>query len=97
MIRRYQNTKKIKGGRMLATPQAARALTAAVQAGRLRIRTRVLREGERIDIIAGEELGDAKMWWIIAACSGIGWGMQAPAGTSLTIPVKLSDVKAITG
>ena len=97
MIRRYQNTKKIKGGRMLATPQAARALTAAVQTGRLRIRTRVLREGERIDIIAGEELGDAKMWWIIAACSGIGWGMQAPAGTSLTIPVKLSDVKAITG
>jgi len=97
MIRRYQNTKKIKGGRMLATPQAARALSSAVQAGRLRTRTRVLKEGERIDIVASQELGDAKMWWIIAACSGIGWGLQAPPGTSLTIPVKLSEVKAITG
>ena len=97
MIRRYQNTKKIKGGRMLATPQAARALTAAAAAGRLRLRTRVLKEGERIDIIAGQELGDAKMWWIIAACSGIGWCMQAPPGTALSIPARLSEVRAITG
>ena len=97
MIHRYRNTKKIKGGRMLATPQAARALTAAVKAGRLRLRGRVVKEGERLDVIAGEELGDARMWWIIAACSGIGWGLQAPPGTSLSIPIRLSEVKAITG
>jgi len=82
---------------MLATPQAARALIAAVKAGRLRLRVRVVKAGERLDVIAGEELGDARMWWIIAACSGIGWGLQTPPGTSLSIPVKLSEVKAITG
>ena len=97
MIRRYQNTRKIRGGKMLATPTAAKALRKAAAAGTLRLRIRVLKSGERLDVVAGEELGDARMWWIIAACSNIGWGLQAPPGTQLSIPTKLSEVKAIVG
>ena len=97
MIKRYQNTRKIRGGKMLATPQAAKALKKAAASGSLRLRTRILKDGERLDAIAGEELGDARMWWIIAACSNIGWGLQTPPGTQLSIPSRLSEVKAIVG
>jgi len=97
MIHRYNGTPKIKGGRMLATPKASRALAKAAKDGRLTLRTRILREGERLDAIAGQELGDARMWWIIAACSGIGWALQSPGGTELKIPTRLDQIKSITG
>ena len=97
MIKRYKNTQKIQAGRALGTPQAARALAQAAREGRLRLRTRVLKEGERLDTVAGEELGDARMWWIIAACSGIGWAIQVPGGTELKIPAVLAEVKALVG
>ena len=97
MIRRYQNTRKIAGGRMLATPRAARNLQEAAAAGRLRLRTRIVKVGERLDVIAGEELGDARAWWMIAACSNIGWGLQVPPGTQIYIPASFAEVKAIVG
>ena len=82
---------------MLATPRAVRNLQAAASRGALALRTRVVKTGERLDVIAGEELGDARMWWIIAACSNIGWGLQVPPGTQLSIPVRITEVKAIVG
>lgn len=56
------------------------------------VRTHVLQEGERLDIIAGREYGDARFWWVISAASGIGWGLQVPAGTSILIPRDLDQV-----
>jgi hypothetical protein len=97
MIHRYVNTRKIRGGSALGTPGAARAITKAVQENRITLRSRLLKEGERLDTVAGSELGDARMWWIIAACSEIGWALQAPPGTLIKIPVNLSEIKKFTG
>jgi hypothetical protein len=52
---------------------------------------------ERLDIIAGELYGDASLWWIIAAASGIGWGMQCPPGTVLDIPTKIEQITRLVG
>lgn len=82
---------------MLATPQAARTLSSAARSRRISLKERVIKEGERLDSIAGEELGDARMWWIIAACSGIGWGLQIPPGTVLLIPSNMAEIRSITG
>ena len=49
-------------------------------------------DGHRLDTLAGLLLGNAKLWWIIAALSGIGWGLQVPAGTRITYPTDKSDV-----
>jgi len=97
LIFRYASTPKIAGGRFLATPTAARALANAINNGNLAFKTRIIKEVESLDAIAGEEYGDARMYWIIAACSGIGWGMQVPPGTVLKIPTNLSQVRSITG
>jgi hypothetical protein len=51
----------------------------------------VLQQNQRLDTIAGDVYGNGKLWWIIAAASNIGWGLQCPAGTILLIP-DLSDV-----
>ncbi|MBP04479.1 MAG: hypothetical protein CMA72_06825 [Euryarchaeota archaeon] len=97
MIRRYTNDNKIRTGRMIGTPKASRILSKAVRNGTIRVNNRVLKEGERLDSIAGELYGDARLWWIIAACSGVGWALQAPGGTILKIPASLAQVRALVG
>ena len=51
-----------------------------------------MKEGERLDTLANRFLGDGRLWWAIAACSQIGWGLQVPPGTIIKIPVNLSQV-----
>ena len=51
-----------------------------------------MEEGKRLDQISGESYGDAGYWWVIAAASGIGWGMQVPPGTLIKIPDSLEKV-----
>ena len=97
MIRRYANDSKIRTGTMIGTPKASRILSKAVRDGTLGVSTRILKEGERLDTIAGELYGDARLWWIIAACSGVGWALQAPGGTVLKIPSSLAQVRALVG
>ena len=41
---------------------------------------------QRLDSLAGAYYGDSQLWWIIAAASGIGWGLQVPSGTLIRIP-----------
>ena len=96
-LRRYRRTPKIKGGTQFATPRGAYLIYKAVKRGRIQTTKKILREGERLDIIAGKVYGNSKLWWIIAAASGIGWGVQAPPGTVLLIPKNLSAVGALVG
>jgi len=48
--------------------------------------TVVLEESRRLDQLAGQVYGDASYWWVLAAASRIGWGLQVPAGTIIVIP-----------
>jgi len=54
-----------------------------------------LQEGQRLDQISGQIYGSSDYWWVISAASGIGWGLQVPAGTVIKIPSNLDEVLSI--
>jgi hypothetical protein len=93
---RYNRTPVLNYGAQYGTGRAREAIQAAIAAGRLTTKPMLLRGSERLDTIAGEIYGDSRYWWVIAAASNIGWGMQVPAGTMLKVPV-LADVAALVG
>lgn len=95
-MRRYKRDQRIRGG-LLQTAQSVAILRRAKQFGLISLRTIVLSKGQRLDHIAYKELGDPHAWWIIAALSDIGWAMQLPPGTILSIPINLDAVQALVG
>ena len=60
--------------------------------GAIATETIVLEENRRLDQIAGSIYGNSSYWWVIAAASGIGWGLQLPEGTIVVIPTDLGAV-----
>lgn len=90
---------RYNSARRLSTNYATWTMTSRLRRaalnGTLPIRVRVLREGERLDHIAFELWGDAQKWWIIAACSGVGWWLQCPPGTEVLIPVSLERAEGL--
>ena len=54
--------------------------------------TYIIEEGERLDHVAGNAYGNSSYWWVIAAASNIGWGLQVPPGTLLKIPTDLNKI-----
>ena len=93
-IGRYDNLQKIKSGKMHASATAHVNIYKACKSGRIACTTRTLAEYERLDILAGMYYGNGSLWWVIAAASGIGWGLQAPPGTMLRIPSDIAQVEA---
>ena len=83
---RYSNSPIMRAGISYGTPSNIDLLRNQYAAGNLNATQYVLKEGERLDHIAGKFLGDSTMWWTIAAISGIGWGLQCPPGTVINIP-----------
>jgi len=89
---RYSRTPILDTQRRLATPAAARRIKEAVSAGSLLCNEFVMVEGQRLDQIAFDSYGDGKMWWVIAAASGIGWWLQSPPGTRILVPIDINAV-----
>ena len=85
-ISRYSRNNKLSGGTMLATSEVHVVIREAIINGNISYTTRVLREGERLDILAGNLYGDSSYWWVLAAASGIGWGLQVPPNTIINVP-----------
>ena len=94
-MNRYRSDRRIRGGKLLATNTSIRNIRNGVRSGRIKTRFVRTKEGERLDIIAAKYLGDARLWWIVAACSGVGWAMQVPPGTVLNIPVNIAEISAL--
>lgn len=92
---RYQSDNFVKGGKLLATNTSIIRIRNAARNGGISVSYRVLRSGERLDTIAGEVYGDGRLWWIIAASSNIGWWLQVPPGTRLSIPNDLSQIDSL--
>ena len=69
----------------------------AVDRGVIKSTKAVVKEHERLDQISSRAYGDPSYWWVIAAASAIGWGMQVPPGVIVTIPTDLSEVLSILG
>jgi nucleoid-associated protein YgaU len=96
-LRRYSSDLTLENGTYLATNETIRLIRRAVENGDIPATERVLKEGERLDNIAGRTYGDGALWWVIAAASGIGWWLQTPPGTLIKIPTDLSYLKSILG
>ena len=84
---RYTRDSLIRGGKSLSTNQSAVNVRRAIARGDVDTRIVVVGRFRRLDHIAHDYLGDASLWWVIAAASGIGWGLQVPEGTRLVVPV----------
>jgi nucleoid-associated protein YgaU len=97
MPTRYRRAPKIKGGKSYGTYFAGNTIYRAVAQGAIDTTTYITKENERLDIIAGEYYGDGALWWVIAAASSIGWGLQVPPGIQLTIPTDISQIEALVG
>ena len=93
---RYARTPVLAYGTQFGTCRAREAVQAAIRNRSITYKTMTLRGAERLDTLAGVVYGDARYWWILAASSGIGWGLQIPPGTLIIIP-SLADVAALCG
>tara|TARA_Y100001963_G_scaffold160093_1_gene267777 strand:- start:30107 stop:30403 length:297 start_codon:yes stop_codon:yes gene_type:complete len=91
-IGRYTFTSKIKGGKGFATSITSARIYRACNTGQIEFTTTILRGGERLDTLAANIYGSSSMWWVLAAASGIGWGLQCPPGTLVRIPNNLGAV-----
>ena len=95
-MRRYTKDKRIRGGK-LETAQTVTALRRARDFGLIPTREVILKESQRLDHLAHEHLGNSRFWWVLAALSDIGWGMQLPPGTIIKVPVDLRSIQVIVG
>jgi hypothetical protein len=80
----------------MGTSYAVQQIRSAIKTGKLQTSTIILRGAERLDTLAGSIYGDASYWWVLAAASDIGWGLQVPPGTIINI-VDLSAVASLVG
>ncbi len=92
MTTRYVTTPILNEGKNFGTNKLARRIYLACEAGALNCKVSILAENQRLDQVAGIEYGNSSLWWIIAAASGIGWGLQCPPGTSLRIPTNPDEI-----
>ena len=95
-LRRYERAPVIGLNFRYGTSYAIPAIRQNIANNNIKYKEIFLMQGERLDIIAGKEYGDGSLWWIIAAASNIGWGLQAPPGTRILIP-SLEDVGRLIG
>ena len=86
---RYRDDDQVRSGTALGTAKTVARLRRARDLGRIPYREEVLKGDQRLDHIAGKFLKDGRLWWVIAALSNIGWGMQVPAGTLIKIPTDI--------
>lgn len=92
-LRRYSKTPQLGLGKYFGTTRALERIRSGISQGTIGYTASTLKEGDRLDIVAGRAYGDASLWWVIAAASNIGWVGQVPPGTLIRIPM-LSDVMA---
>lgn len=92
---RYTRDTRISLGTQLGTANSVLLLKNAIRDGLVPIVNQIIATGDdRLDTLAGNYYGDSRYWWVLAAASGIGWGLQVPAGTVINI-IKLDDALAI--
>jgi hypothetical protein len=93
-MRRYDFSPIINGGKQIGTSDVIPKIRSGLQQQNIRYQKIVLSGAERLDTIAGKYYGDGRLWWIIAAASNIGFGVQVPPGTIVIIP-NLDDIGAV--
>ena len=95
-VSRYRRSPILDFGRQFGTGRAHEVIRAAIKAGTLSFEALTLREAQRLDHLAGVKYGNGRYWWVIAAASDIGWGLQVPPGTYIRVP-DLEQVLRLVG
>jgi hypothetical protein len=90
-ISRYTSAPILSFGFQQGTTRSISAIRYAVNNGQLITDIVVMKGFARLDSLAFDYYGDGRYWWVLAAASNIGWGLQVPAGTEIKIP-RLQDV-----
>ncbi len=93
---RYSRDPLLDLGAQFGTSYATQVIRKAVKNGSLPVKSVILRGAERLDTMAANVYGDGRYWWVLAAASNIGWGLQAPPGTVINIP-DLNSVANLVG
>ncbi len=96
-ISRYTRAPFIKGGKGLSHSEACYVIRKAVVSGALAHSKIIIKSGDRLDHIAHSAYGNGRLWWVIAAASGIGWALQVPPGTIVWVPSDLGLVASMVG
>jgi len=91
-ISRYSRDPILNLGREYGTARGVMFIRNAVRQNSINLKEKILDQAERLDVIAGQQYGDGSLWWVIAAASDIGWGLQVPAGTRILIPTDLAQI-----
>ena len=90
---RYTRDFRINLGSQLGVSAAITNLRNEIQNGNIAIESEIVtKDSDRLDSFAALVYGDARLWWVLAASSNIGWGMQVPPGTVIRI-VSLANVQ----
>jgi len=95
-LRRYANDTIFGVNTFFGTARSTTIIRSGIRNNSIAYSTKLLSGRERLDTIAGVEYGDGRLWWIIAAASDIGWGLQPPPGTIILIPT-LESILEILG
>jgi len=94
---RYRNSPKLALGTQYGTSRSVEIVRRGVQNGTIPIIDVVTLTGnQRLDHLAAIYYKDSRYWWVLAAASEIGWGLQLPAGTVINIP-DLTAVSSVIG
>lgn len=93
-INRYASDSLI-GGKILGTNGALQRIRDGIFNGSINTTTIVLSSPDRLDNVAGRFYGDGRLWWVIAAASGIGWWLQVPAGTRIVVPTDINQIRGL--
>mgnify|MGYP003112696852 CR=1 FL=1 len=96
-ISRYKFTRVIEvdGKKYYGTSKVCYQIKNAIDNNLLEHATVILKQSQRLDHVAGVAYGDSGLWWVIAAASGIGWGLQVPPGTIIKVPNDIDSVFSI--
>lgn len=83
------------GKSIVSNSKASYRIFNAVENQTINYTVKVLEDGERLDILAGIYYEDSSLWWVLAAASGIGWGLQVPPGTIIRVPTNIGQVMSL--
>lgn len=95
-LRRYARTNILGANKQFGTSRAIQTIRSGIEVGTIRYTTQRVLDGQRLDSIAGSVYNNGKLWWIIAAASDVGWGLQVPPETVIRIP-NISDIATLVG
>ena len=90
-VSRYAFTSRLDTNTFASTDISSK-IYLACELGLMPCTSYTMQTGQRLDHIAASAFGDNKLWWIIAAASGIGWALQVQPGTLIRIPQDLNSI-----